>query len=118
MPLDPNELVNAPKITLGRTEFAIPEMGPKQILKLIGLFNRSKNAYVEGKAPEEADVAVLYDIVYVAVTRARPDLSREEFDDMPMPIRDVNKALPVIIKSCGMEESKLGEAQAVKAHRK
>lgn len=41
-------------------------------------------------------------IVYHALTRARPDLTLRQFEEMPIPMRDIMSALPVCLQQSGL----------------
>lgn len=83
-----------PKITLAGEEWDIPILAPKQnriivpaFLKLADPVNR---------------YAALLDIVFTALTRARSDLKREEFEEMPILTSELIAALPVIQQQAGI----------------
>jgi hypothetical protein len=57
-----------------------------------------------GRRPE-AQYDTLLDIVFAALTRAHPALTREEFDDWPIAAWELLDALPVIAKQTGFLRS-------------
>ena len=49
-----------------------------------------------------ADYGLLCEIVFAALTRGCPHLSREEFEEWPIPLFELIQALPVISRQTGM----------------
>lgn len=124
MALTEAEKKDAPKITLGGSEFAIPRLalkqnrvvvaGLKKLLPLLAELEKTaeaaKQAVASGAGPGAAGMAMLdafpidevsfdtlCDVVYAATTRARPEFSRAEFDDLPVGVDELMMALPVIM---------------------
>ena len=110
--MDALEISAAPTIEVGREKWPVPELGARQIRLIAGklaLLPRRGASVVTGDA-----VDALYDVVYIAMTRANPALTRDAFDDMPITVAQLNQAMPVIMMQCGFAWAapKTGEAQA------
>jgi hypothetical protein len=118
--LTKDEIDAAPKVTLGKKEWAMPELAGRQIQKIVPrIFRGFKvvSLMAAQKADEvtDDDLGVLYDIAYIALTRAHPELTRDEFDDLPVTISELMNAIVVIGEAAGLEVRKVqpeGEALA------
>ncbi|MET4238623.1 hypothetical protein ABIB07_001841 [Bradyrhizobium sp. RT10b] len=126
--MSPLELEGLPKITLAGKDFPIALLAPRQnrivIPKLIALMQ----GFTDG---HKADVLNpmnlttqqyddLCDVVWVAVTRATPTLTKEAFLDMPIDLLELIAAMDVVAKQCGVMKRagdvKPGEAPAMVNH--
>ena len=86
------------KITLGGAEYDIPVLATRQNRIVVpAIFS------LAGAEPE-ARYETLLTITYAALTRAKPDLTQEQFDDLPMPMSDLLAAFPVIQEQAGMRK--------------
>lgn len=122
-----------PQITIAGKAWPIPMLAPKQNVKVVPAILRVVPKILatgngEGKfdlkkfaeAVDEASYADLLNIVFLALTRGHPDLSRDEFDNMPVPTMDLVLAVIVIASQTGVIKAgmkpagdvQLGEAGA------
>lgn len=125
MALTPAEIANSPIISLGGRDFHIPPLAVKQnrvvvgglktIMPMLAAFEKfaveAKAAAADGKIDsaeagfamlasfpvEDGAFDALASIVYAALTRAYPSLSKAEFDDMPLGVDELLMAVPVIM---------------------
>jgi hypothetical protein len=118
------ELEAAPKITLGEHTYAIPMLAPRQnrivIPKLLALMKQM--AGEDGKtinplALDTASYDELLDLTWVAITRAQPTLTKDEFLDRPVTLMELITGMDVVAKQCGVLKRQdgvppVGEAQA------
>jgi len=119
--LTEGEISNSPAIKLGGADFRIPRLAFKQnrvvvgnlkkIMPLIatvqGMAGAAKVAITAGgeidqswflNFPIDAETMdILAEVTYAAVTRAHPEMSRAQFDDLPIGVDELLMALPVII---------------------
>ena len=56
-----------------------------------------------------------FDIAYIAMTKAMPDLTREAFDALEPTLTEVIQALPVIAKQAGLMGKKKPDAEVEKS---
>jgi hypothetical protein len=118
------ELEAAPKITLGKHTYAIPMLAPRQnrlvVPKLLAMMKQMTGD--DGKTPsalalDTASYDELLDLTWVAITRAQPTLTKEEFLDRPVTLMELIVAMDVISQQCGVLKRQVGappvgEAQA------
>ncbi len=91
-------MTNDPTITIAGREWRIPPLAPRQNrVVLPGLMRL-------GKEPAER-YETLLDIVFAALTRARPSITREEFEDWPIATWELVESIPVIAKQTGLLRS-------------
>jgi hypothetical protein len=120
--LSPIELDAAPKITLGDHSYAIPMLAPRQnrivVPKLLALMKAlTEGGTINPLALDQATYDELLDLTWVAITRAQPALTRDEFLDRPASLMELISAMDVIAKQCGVLKRQdgappVGEAQA------
>jgi hypothetical protein len=120
------ELDAAPKVTLAGKEFPIPLLVPRQnrivIPKLIDLMK----GFTEGGALSAINITMklttqqyddLSEIIWVALTRATPTLTKDDFLDMPIDLMELIAAMDIVAQQCGVMKraggTKPGEAKAV-----
>lgn len=110
----PLDLTDAPKVSLGGKDWAIPELAVKQIMRLIPAMGRLQKIGATGfDALAEEEVARIYDVAFIGLSRAYPDLTRELFDELPIKIHEIMAAIPTIARQAGLEfrdASPMGEA--------
>lgn len=107
-----------PTIKVGGLEWPVPFLAPRQNRVIVpGLMKLGENLDVRQMNQEQYDTVVSF--VYIAMTRAHPALTKEEFDDMAFPLEDMMQALQTIglqtgmlKKSVGSEQPETGEAKA------
>ena len=120
------DLEDALKVTLGASEWPIPLLAAKQnrvidplILSLLPLFSqwqadRSKGLAMLGLKEYES----LQEIAYQAIRRARPELTREQFLELPVTLPELIGAFPVIAQQTGVfKRGEPGEATAAESRR-
>lgn len=90
-------MTDVPKITLAGQEWEIPILSPKQNRIIVPAMMKLSGA--EDRYP------VLLDIVYAALTRARPELTREQFEEMPILTSELFAALPIVQQQAGITRS-------------
>lgn len=114
--LTPAEIANSPSIRLGGERFFIPKLALKQnrivvdrLRAVLPAMSRVMAAAEAVKAggpldgliaafPMDGDtIDKVADAVYAAITRANPDFTRAQFDDLPMGIDELLLAVPTIM---------------------
>jgi hypothetical protein len=116
-----NELEDAPRVSVGGQEWPIPQLAAKQnriidplILSLLPVFNewqtdKAHALSMLGGPQYEA----LQEICYQAIRKARPELMRDQFLDLPVTLPELIAAFPVIAQQTGVfKRGEPGEAQA------
>ena len=101
------DLEQAPKIKLGGVDYAIPQLAIRQLRVIVPLFTymvEKKSRDVE-EANSETYISKLFDIIYVALTRAYPDLKKEDYLDWPVTQAEALTALQVILKQSGLVDA-------------
>lgn len=111
-PVDPLELAEAPSITLGRREFKVCELVPRQnkivtpaIFDLMEIFIRAKMAAESGNLLgmkiTETQYAMLLKVVHVALLRAHPEVTLDDLEDMPIKTVELLQAFVVVARQAG-----------------
>jgi hypothetical protein len=104
--VDALALAEAPKIRLGGADWAVPELAAKQIMRLVPALGRLEQlGRVKSGGFEtltEDEIKWIYDVAFIALTRAYPDLIREAFDDLPITIDEIVTAIPTIARQAGL----------------
>jgi hypothetical protein len=117
--VDALTLAEAPKIRLGGCDWAVPELAAKQIMRLVpalGRLERLGRAKAGGfETLTEEEIKWIYDVAFIALTRAYPDLARESFDDLPIRIDEIVAAMPVIARQAGLKRRSEPESEAAPA---
>lgn len=107
----------APRISLGGHEFAVPPMSGRNIAQFskmaIGL--KVGAGMTDGNVDENFER--LYRVVHFGLLRAYPDLEFDEFYDLPVPPDDLEAAFMVVAKAAGLslKAVPVGEAQAAES---
>jgi hypothetical protein len=83
----------------------VPHLAPRQNRIVVPALVRL------GAQPQERYGALL-DMIFAALTRAHPDLDREEFEDWPLPACELMDALPVIARQTGLMREARNAAKA------
>ena len=118
------ELEAAPKITLGKHTYAIPMLAPRQnrlvVPKLLAMMKQMTGD--DGKTPnalalDTASYDELLDLTWVAITRAQPTLTKEEFLDRPVTLMELIVAMDVISQQCGVLKRQVGAPPVGKLRR-
>lgn len=104
----PENFTNDLRITLAGKAWAIPPLSARRIIrfggKIVGLnLNRLS----------EDGLMTVYQAVHVALETAYPQLTLDQFLDMPVTMDEVLEAMPVLMKASGMKMKKIepGEAE-------
>jgi hypothetical protein len=84
-------MMTDPTVVLAERVWPIPELAPRQNRIILPLLVYSK----------DWDYGVLADVAFVALTRAHPNLTKAEFDGLPIPQSELVEALPVIKDQTG-----------------
>lgn len=104
-------------VALAGRNWVMADLAPRQFRKVIP----AVIGLAAVKQPEDLDEAGidrLLDALYYALTRNYPDLTREEFLDLPIRLAELVAALPVLAKAAGIERregSAAGEAPGAAA---
>ncbi len=88
-------------IALAGRNWVMADLAPRQFRKVIP----AVIGLAAVKQPEDLDEAGidrLLDALYYALTRNYPDLTREEFLDLPIKLAELVAALPVLAKAAGI----------------
>lgn len=109
---------DAPTVTIAGREWPVPMLAPRQnrivVPILVELMPRIQKVQEEAAKSENSEFAFLKEFVgaaiydqlltatYTALTRAAPDLKREDFDDMPVTLSELFAALTVIARQAGI----------------
>ena len=106
---------HVPTVTLAGREWPVPVLAPKQnrivvpaLLEILPRIAQIRDAAASGGTAELArhlDTATydrLTEIVFVALTRARPEIQRAEFDDLPIETIELMTAIHVIARQAGL----------------
>lgn len=106
-------LAEAPKIELGGMDWAVPELAAKQIMRLVPALGRLERlGRVKSGGFEtltEEEIKWIYDVAFIALSRAYPDLTRDSFDDLPIKIDEIVTAIPVIARQAGLRRKSAAE---------
>jgi hypothetical protein len=102
--------LNDPVITLAGRRWPVPLLAPRQNrIVLPGLLAMGDTAWKHYET--------LCDVIFAALTRAQPQLDRDEFEEWPIATFELLDALPVIAKQTGFLERKLGDTAPPQAAR-
>jgi hypothetical protein len=112
MPVKPNqrELNNGcPTMTLGGVEWPVPALAIKQLRQLTPIitryFQRFKDAANTADVVsrfDESMITDLLDIVFIGLTKAHPDISRDEFEEMSVSLSELREAVMVVVQQTGL----------------
>lgn len=104
-----------PKITLGRKQWPVPEFVWGKSKKLVPMFRRA--ASLKWEAITDADMEFLGDMYFFVLQSGTPELTKADFEKLPISLRELTDALPTIAKQADIELVKVkpgapGEPQA------
>jgi hypothetical protein len=88
-----------PIIIIAGREWTIPHLAPRQNRIVVPALMALDT---------QAQYATLLDIVFAALTRAHPEIVRDELEDWPVALHELMTALPVIAKQTGLLERRTG----------
>lgn len=113
MPTEPNKKLlsdpRVPRITLDDQDWPIRRLAPTQLEIVLPLIDSVKQRMRDAEVGSPITKEILNDlgtILFHALERGHPDLTREEFDDMPIGLMDLIDALPIIQKQSGCYRDK------------
>lgn len=115
--LSADEIASAPKVTLGGQEWPVPVLAARQLRVILPLWR--KVVSIDYAEVTTADMDTTFDVFHAALTRARPEITRDDVLDMPIALHEIMPALDVIagqmriLRKAGDRESageKKGEA--------
>ena len=95
------ELAAADKITLGGKTYAIPQMAPRQMRIIIPAMREFPTFSVAQLAAEHFDRLV--DILHASLSRAYPEMKRDDVEDLPIAIEEWAPAMATIAKASGLK---------------
>lgn len=96
------ELADAPKITIGGRQFPIVKQAPRQTRVILPLAFKlqpligTPNVFT----PETLDD--MGTVIFTALHRGNPSITREEFDDLALGLDDMMMAFAVVLQQCGL----------------
>ncbi len=97
------------KITLAGVEYVIPPLAIKQnrhvevlAARHLDYFNRARSTRINLLDLTDQEAEDFQRVVYHAITRGRPDLTWEAFEELPISMREIMLALPVCINQSGL----------------
>jgi hypothetical protein len=94
-------------VTLGGRSWVMADLAPRQFRKVVP----AMLALAGLKRPEDLDegrIERLIDALYWALTRNYPELSREEFLDLPIRLGELFAAVPALAQAAGFERREAG----------
>jgi hypothetical protein len=90
------DLSEAERVMLAGREFLIPILPLRQTIKIAALAPKLGELKAEGAS--ETQMLDIATIVHIALTRAYPSLSLEQFLDLPVTFNEILEAAPVILR--------------------
>jgi hypothetical protein len=109
MSIDPNQKAiddGAPCINLGGVKYPIPVLGIKQnrtvvpiIMKITEKFQGLTNVL---SALDSETFSDLCNLVYAAINRAHPSMTKNEFEEMPIKTMELVESIAVLMEQTGM----------------
>ena len=117
------ELDAAPKITLAGKDYPVPFLVPRQqrivipkLMTLMKTFVGQDTGMVDPSNVTTEMYDDLTDMVFVGMSRGSPDLTREQFMDMPINLFELITAMNVIATQTGvLRRANAGEKPAGEA---
>jgi hypothetical protein len=97
-----------PSIELGRITYLIPEFTWRELQTLLPLMRKCTKIKFEDLSAD--DMELLGDLMWFVASRTSTR-DREGFDQLPMRIPEILRAIPIIARQAGMESGR-GEAEA------
>lgn len=94
-----------PTITLAGVSYTIPPLVIRQNRHVEPLIFRHRDYFLGKLTLTDFSEEMARDftlIVYHTLTRARPDLTFEQFEDMPVSMAEIMRALPVCLRQTGL----------------
>ncbi len=111
---------SAPTVALGGQRWPVPALAARQnriidplILSLLPVFSEWQSDRAALSKLGSAQYEALLEIAFQAIRRARPELAREQFLDLPVTLPELVAAFPVIARQTGVfERASPGEGAA------
>ncbi len=103
------DCANAAVVTLAGREWFVPMLAMRQarivvpaLMRLMPVLQSLQSGVAEGAAQlSETDYDAILDVVYAALTRAYPRLTRDAFLDLPASTPELIAALAVVTRQTG-----------------
>jgi len=90
----------APSVTLAGQVWPIPLLAVRQNRIVVPALRTLLALDLTRISPEEVDL--LADALYAGLTRGHPDLTRAEFDDMPITMLEMFRSIEVLAAQTGL----------------
>jgi hypothetical protein len=95
-------------VRLGGRDWVLADLAPRQYRKVIPALVALDPLRSVGDL-DEAKIDRLVEAYYLALTRAHPDLTREEWEEVPVSVIEMIDALPTLARKAGLVPRKDGE---------
>ena len=116
MSLTQAELDMAPKMRLGGVDYALPTLTVRQLKTVVPKLAQVTKQELSPFSMSEATVNDLFAVIFLSLSRAYPDLTQDQFDNLPISMIEAIQAVFVVMKQTGMIDKDtvlpLGEALA------
>lgn len=89
-------------VALGGRTWVMADLAPRQFRKVIPAM-LGLGAVQKPEDLDETQIDRLLDAIYHALTRNYPDLTRDEFLDLPITLKELIQALPALAMAAGIE---------------
>lgn len=89
------------KLTLGGREWNVPELSARRIIAFSRLVLSLGRINVDTMS--EVELEKLYDALLIGLQQGKPDLTKDELMDLPIPIDKAMAAVNVVAKQAGLE---------------
>ena len=99
-----------PTIRLGHKDWPVSEFVWRDTKVLLPKMRAI--ARMDWQAITEGDMQLLGDVMHLAINRVNGGVPREDFDALPISIRQIVDAMPVIAKQADLEAPAPGEVPA------
>jgi hypothetical protein len=113
--LPQTEIDLAPKIEVGGRQWPVPQLAARQLRVILPRWREVAGIDYGTITTQQFDACV--DVLHAAISRANPDVGREEILDLPITIYEILPALNIIAEQMGVlkkrevgEETNQGEA--------
>lgn len=106
------DLSTARMVRLAGREFYIAPLSLRQILAIADYVPKLSGITAENMSGDR--LTPLAEVLWHGLSRAHPNLTRDEFFDLPIPIGELVDALPIVIEQAGGRkiEASVGEKLA------
>ena len=110
-------------VVLGGRSYPVPPLAIKQLRRVVPAVMKVIPSFVGLSALQaggaswdamasqlahidQTTIDALTDMVYWSLTRAHPSLTRDEFDNMEVTLKELVEAIPVVVDATGLMEKK------------